>query len=699
MNNNIRLHIPAIPHTLTRDEYSHCAFTSKVKRFSPMMISRGFEVYHYGVETSESGATKDIQLFTKEEWTELRIKSLVFLEPKLTFEEAKNKNEDSTMILDHLSNWSTPLCIEFNKRLYSKLMENYRNKQTDIICLPLARTYDNAIKNIDAIKIEIGIGYSGSCKDWRIFESYSCMSKTLEEEKKNPHNYWFVIPNSYNINDFKFSFNPIPLKIGFLGRIVDAKGCSIIVEIAKRFPHVQFFLCGAGKPDKFLIEPNIIYKSPIHGLERSDYLGSCVALLHPTKYLEPFGGAAVEAQLCGTPVIASDWGGMAETIEQFKTGLLCHTLSDYCYGVQMALDGKFNREYIRNRAIKKYDMYKIAKHYEYVFKSVLDVFIPGKNGWYSPDSHLNCILDDDTKISNNSRIYKFLVYYGNLPNYFQLYLDSLELNKDILTVFMITDINIENFIIPPNLILIKISIDDLKKRIAKFIYETYNVTVNSEDLIKNNYKLVDFKIIFPILFDDILLQYNVKETDYVGWGDCDLIYGKFSNFINLQNNYEILGGFHGHFVAIKNNKSFKNLFLKINNYLQLITDNTKTFITDEIAFREPLNKYLQENNLKMFYTNSCFCDIVPECFFSKFRKNYLELSKNFFDVYHPDKNISFLFFDKQNNKLFIKYDEDQDLNEILYCHLQKRKMELPFTEYENGFYIHENTFNLNNNFI
>ncbi len=64
----IRLHLPAIPYTITRDEYSHDAFTGKVKRFSPMMRSRGFEVFHYGIETSDSGANKDIELMTKAEW-------------------------------------------------------------------------------------------------------------------------------------------------------------------------------------------------------------------------------------------------------------------------------------------------------------------------------------------------------------------------------------------------------------------------------------------------------------------------------------------------------------------------------------------------------------------------------------------------------------------------------------------------------
>jgi len=77
----IRLHLPSIPHTITCSEFSHCAFTGKVQRFSPMMRSRGFEVFHYGVETSESGADKDIQIFTKQEWHMLRIESCKIIHP------------------------------------------------------------------------------------------------------------------------------------------------------------------------------------------------------------------------------------------------------------------------------------------------------------------------------------------------------------------------------------------------------------------------------------------------------------------------------------------------------------------------------------------------------------------------------------------------------------------------------------------
>ena len=375
----IRLHIPAIPYTITRDEYSHDAYTGKVLRFSPMMRSIGYEVYHYGIEGSKSGATKHFDLMTKEEWTELRIKTWQFVDKTLTYEQAKAKNEDPTQIISQLSNWSSPLTKEFNIRFRKYLIENYRSTRTDIICIPLSRTYKDALDNFKCVTIESGIGYSGSYLNYRVFESYSWLSRTLGKEDKQPNNYWFVVPNYFDTNEFKLSLEP-KKKIGFLGRITELKGCRIIMEIARKFPQLEFILCGQGDPKEFLTVPNIKYKEPIHGEERSEYLGSCLAVLCLSKYLEPFCGVAVEAQLCGTPVISTDWGAMVETIEQGVTGLRGHTLADYCHGVQMALDGKFDRKYIHDRAVRLYDMYNVAHKYDYVFRSVLDITIHTDTG-------------------------------------------------------------------------------------------------------------------------------------------------------------------------------------------------------------------------------------------------------------------------------------------------------------------------------
>jgi glycosyltransferase involved in cell wall biosynthesis len=248
-----------------------------------------------------------------------------------------------------------------------------------------------AMDALPMVVVEHGIGYPNSASNFRIFESYAWMHGHLERGHGN--NYWFVVPNYFDSRDWKLSYPPSSgtKDIGFLGRIYDGKGCHEIVEMARRFPQQRFILCGQGDPARYLIEPNIVYKAPIHGDERSEYLGSLTALLAPTMFVEPFCGAAVEAQLCGTPVMTKDYGAQTETVENFKTGLRCHTLADYCHGIQMALDGKFDRAYIRERAVHLYDMATVGKQFEYALKSILDVS-NGNNGWYSKDSHIE-VLD------------------------------------------------------------------------------------------------------------------------------------------------------------------------------------------------------------------------------------------------------------------------------------------------------------------
>jgi glycosyltransferase involved in cell wall biosynthesis len=386
--NGIRLHILGLPHTITRDEYSHCAYTGKIQRFSPMMRSVGYEVYHYGVETSDSGADKNIDVLSLEEWNKLRIISYKVNDFKLTDEEIVKKINDPASFVGDLGNHDLPLYKEFNKRLSQILDKTYRSKATDIVCLPFGYGHWEAIKNKDFVIVESGIGYPITFCNFRIFESYAWLHYMYGTTKNyNVSNYNFVVPNYFDSKIWKLNLTPKKNTVGFFGRIYDGKGVHIIVEIAKRFPDIDFIICGQGDPMPYLKHANIIYKPPIHGNERSEYLGSLSAIIAPTTWIEPFCGVAVEAQLCGTPVLTTDYGAQTETVEPFKTGLHCHTLADYCYGVQMALDGKFDREYIYKRAVEKYDMYKIAKKYDYCFKSILDIS-NGKNGWYAEKSHL-----------------------------------------------------------------------------------------------------------------------------------------------------------------------------------------------------------------------------------------------------------------------------------------------------------------------
>ena len=317
---------------------------------------------------------------------------------------------DKKKFVGNLGNITTPLYKEFNRNLRPLIIDNYRSISSDIICLPFGQAHDEALKDLQMVCIESGIGYEGSYRDYRIFESYAILTSNNGFRfylKKQAKHYWFVIPNYYKLDEWKLNLNPVPHRVGFFGRICDIKGCGIIVEIAKRLPNVQFIFCGQGDPSKFLVCPNIVYKEPIEGLERSEFLGSLNILLAPTYYVEPFCGVNVEAQLCGTPVISNDCGAFTETIENLKTGILAHTLEDFCQGVRMGLEGYFDREYISSRASKLYGMKTIASKYDYAFRNIIDIH-NGKNGWYSPISYLQTLTNVDKKIN---------WYYFYTPDY------------------------------------------------------------------------------------------------------------------------------------------------------------------------------------------------------------------------------------------------------------------------------------------
>ena len=383
----IRLHIPGIPHTIVNSKYSHCAFTGKVQRFIPMMKSVGYEVYFYGTQTSETNADLEINLFSLEEFYKMYQQSYLYLYPTFTEEQIQEKMSDKKAFVGELANTETPIYKEFNNRFRKELLRNYRSTSTDIVCLPFGKGHLGAIQGLNVVAVETGIGYSDGFLDFRIFESYTWMSNHHAKLNKKIANYWFVCPNYYNILDWDFNFNPIKNRIGFLGRVCDVKGLWIIYEVAKKMQDIEFIVCGQGDISHIPKLKNLFYKEPIHGKERSQFLGNLTALLAPSQFQEPFCGVCVEAQLCGTPVITSDHGAFSENVEPFKSGMRCHTLSDFCYGVQFAIENNFDRHYIRERAVKLFDMYKVAKKYDYAFSSIIDVY-NGNNGWYSDNCHI-----------------------------------------------------------------------------------------------------------------------------------------------------------------------------------------------------------------------------------------------------------------------------------------------------------------------
>jgi glycosyltransferase involved in cell wall biosynthesis len=361
----MRLHLLGLPHTITREEFSHCAFTGKVLKFSPMMRAQGFEVIHYGVGGMDSGATEDVVMMTEDEQQALI---------------GHAYDPSGAGFVGDVAHTDHPMYRLFNERLAERLAE--RVEPGDMVCLPFGHGHQAGTRRHQGINVETGIGYPTCIERFRIYESNAWLHWHLGREQRNGFDYEWVIPNYFDVEAWDLQPEPGGYLL-FFGRISAIKGLDIVVEIARRRPDLPVVLCGQGDPEPYLVAPNIEYRPPIFGRARSALLGNALAVLMPTRYVEPFGGVAVEAQLCGTPVLGSTFGAFTETIEQGVTGFRCHTLGDWLAAIDAA--PLLDRTAIHAHARSRYSYAAVGPRYTAAFEQLHDLW---GEGWYSPRSSI-----------------------------------------------------------------------------------------------------------------------------------------------------------------------------------------------------------------------------------------------------------------------------------------------------------------------
>ena len=100
------------------------------------------------------------------------------------------------------------------------------------------------------------------------------------------------------------------------------------------------------------------------------------------------------------------------------------------------------------------------------------------------------------------KICLIIPYFGKLPNYFDLWLESVRHNLDY-NFLIITDEEIENNL-PENVRVIKSSFEDLVKKIQSLY--PFKISLNSP------YKLCDYRPAYGEIFKEELVEY-----DFWGW--------------------------------------------------------------------------------------------------------------------------------------------------------------------------------------
>jgi glycosyltransferase involved in cell wall biosynthesis len=352
----MRFHALGIPHTITRQDYSACAFTQKVLKWCKMMMARGHTVYHYGHEDSVVECTEHVTVTTNDD---LKMAYGNYDWKKEFFKHNMSDHAHQTFYANAIRE------IGLRKQPHDFILCFWGRGHTPV-----------SNEHPDCIAVEPGIGYLHEFStNFAVFESYSIMNQTYGLCKAQPRWYDAVIPNYFDAADFQVNLNQDNEYFAFVGRLIPDKGVAIAVEITARLG-VKLKIAGQGDLKSLLgvdeLPPHVEHVGYVEPKARSELMGNAKALFAPTHFNEPFGGVVVEAMMCGTPVITSDWGAFAETVLHGTTGYRCRTMEHFLYAAKNI--EKIDRHAVCKWAHSNYSLERVALMYEEYFRMILDVY-------------------------------------------------------------------------------------------------------------------------------------------------------------------------------------------------------------------------------------------------------------------------------------------------------------------------------------
>ena len=170
------------------------------------------------------------------------------------------------------------------------------------------------------------------------------------------------------------------------------------------------------------------------------------------------------------------------------------------------------------------------------------------------------------------RVLIIIPYFGNWPPWIEYFFQSCQYNPSF-SWLIYTDCKIPTEI-PKN-------IQFFKKNISDFNHLASS-KLDLKIKIHNPYKICDLRPAFGKIFEDY-----IKDYDFWGYSDLDLIYGNMGNFLSLKvlekndvisvrKNYMT-----GHFALLRNNNYINSLFIKSPDYAVIFQDYSKHYAFDE----------------------------------------------------------------------------------------------------------------------
>lgn len=261
-------------------------------------------------------------------------------------------------------------------------------------------------------------------------------------------------------------------------------------------------------------------------------------------------------------------------------------------------------------------------------------------------------------------------YYGKFPNYFQLFLNSCKKN-DYYEWLVITD-NEEKYNYPNNVKILKKSFNEIK--------ELFQSKFDFKISLETPYKFCDYRPAYGYIFEDY-----IKDYEYWGYCDIDLIFGNIDNFLkNILGKYEKIFT-NGHLSLYKNSFINNRRFMKEYQgellYKKYFTSN-KNYAFDEL-WNGSINDIYDKLNIEIYEKKLC-ADIYPRNVNFRLVLGY---SKDYCEEFLEKKKKSIFSYEDGEVIRYYRRKEKKLRKEYLYLHLQKRKMKLDFNPMEEINYI------------
>lgn len=237
-------------------------------------------------------------------------------------------------------------------------------------------------------------------------------------------------------------------------------------------------------------------------------------------------------------------------------------------------------------------------------------------------------------------------YFGTLPPQYGMWRASALRNSGIDFIFF-TDCDVES---APNIIVYKMQFADFRQMMAK----AFDFPI----VLDRPYKICDYRPAFAYA----LLEY-VKDYDFWGWGDLDVVYGDIRHFVTdeVLSRHKMISGF-GHFTLYHNDEYTNTFFMRqVNGY-----------VSYKEAFTTQASAYFDEYGYKGFGDKWRGCH--PEDCWLEWPFDNVSRPKEAYHFNSLTRGWKKVIFEHVDKKLYmLRFNNGQmEKKESLYAHFQHR---------------------------